>query len=207
VQCRELSRNNGGAPGPLCVRSGLGAPPLFRRDCLARSVAGRLVDSRLPAFGVRCLLPAQMSRGGHGLHRRREGWHRHRGALCLEKFSSPDTIGRRLLIGVLHGSGSGLPPDARDLGRSAPEGSLDRASHRHLARSQPTDERRVDPARSVRIPVQTKSTRVSTPGARNPTASMMKCAHTSGITRPFRRKYQPKMMPMATLPMNGPMPW
>src|SRR5699024_1115974 len=48
------------------VRSGLGAPPLFRRDCLARSVAGRLVDSRLPAFGVRCLLPAQMSRGGHG---------------------------------------------------------------------------------------------------------------------------------------------
>src|SRR5699024_1080207 len=103
--------------------------------------------------------------------------------------------------------GVGTASRARDLGRWAPEGSLDRASHRQLARFQPTDERRVNPARSVRIPVQTKSTRASTPGARNPTASMMKCAHTSGITRSLRRKYQPKMMPMATLPMNGPMPW
>src|SRR5699024_2412795 len=30
AQCRGLSRNNGGAPRPLCTRSGLGAPPLFR---------------------------------------------------------------------------------------------------------------------------------------------------------------------------------
>src|SRR5699024_6347924 len=60
------SRNNGGASGPRCTHSGLGAPPLFRRGCLVKSVAGRLVDSRLRAFGIRGLLPAQMSRGGHG---------------------------------------------------------------------------------------------------------------------------------------------
>src|SRR5699024_8172337 len=66
AQRKEISRNNGGASGPRCTHSGLGAPPLFRRGCLVRSVAGRLVDSRLPAFGIRGLLPAQMSRGGHG---------------------------------------------------------------------------------------------------------------------------------------------
>src|SRR5699024_7291762 len=66
VQCNKLRPNNGGAPRPLCVRSGLGAPPLFRRGCLVRSVTGRLLDSRLPACGIRCLLPAQLSRGGHG---------------------------------------------------------------------------------------------------------------------------------------------
>src|SRR5699024_1363921 len=137
VQCRELSRNNGGAPGPLCVRSGLGAPPLFRRDCLARSVAGRLVDSRLPAFGVRCLLPAQMSRGGHGP----TGGEKTGTAAevpCALKSSPPRTPSAGSFSSVFSSvRGLELPPDARDLGRSAPEGSLDRASHHQLARFQP----------------------------------------------------------------------